>query len=52
MGLDALHVTGELRVELELVKVLAFVLMGPGFAVALDRLSRLSRLSFSFFLQC
>lgn len=38
MGLDALDVAGEVKVELELVNVLNFVLLGACFFVALDRL--------------
>ncbi len=46
MGLDALDVAGEVKVEVELVNVLVFVLRGPWFFVALDRLLLL------FFLKC
>lgn len=46
MGLDALDVAGEVKVELELVNVLHFVLLGAWFFVALDRLLRL------LFLKC
>lgn len=38
MGLDTLDVTGEVKVELELVNVLVFILLGACFCfVALDR---------------
>lgn len=36
MGLDALDVAGEVKVEVELVNVLVFVLLGPCFFVALN----------------
>lgn len=42
MGLDALDVTGEVKVEVELVDVLVFVFRGPWFFVTLDRLLLLS----------
>lgn len=46
MGLDALDVAVKVKVELELVHVLVFVLVGPWFFLALDRLLLL------FFLEC
>lgn len=46
MGLDALDVAGEVKVELELVDVLGFVLRAACFFVALDGLLRL------LFLKC
>lgn len=46
MGLDALDVAGEVKVEVELVNVLVFVLLVPCFFVALDGLLCL------FFLKC
>ena len=44
MGLDALYVAGEVKVKVELVKVLVFVLLGPRFLLALDSLLLLSLL--------
>lgn len=38
MGLDALDVAGKVKVKVELVNVLVFVLLGPCFFVALDGL--------------
>lgn len=38
MGLDSLDVAGEVKVEVELVNVLVFVLLGPCFFGALGRL--------------
>ncbi len=46
MSLDALDVAGEVKVKVELVNVLVFVLLASRFSVALDRLLLL------FFLQC
>lgn len=46
MGLDALDVAGKVKVKVELVNILVFVMLGPCFFVALGRLFWL------FFLQC
>ncbi len=46
MGLDALDVAREVKVKVELVEVLVFVLLGPWFSVAFNRFLLL------FFLKC
>lgn len=38
MGLDALNVAGKVKVEVELVLVHVFVLLGPLFSLTLDSL--------------
>lgn len=38
MGLDALDVAGKIKVEVELVNILIFVLLGPWFLLVFNRL--------------